>query len=69
MVCVLQKTYKRNHHSYILKGGAVDLLIEYITVITNALITLVNISVLGLTLKLYTEYFKDRSIAKRKEEE
>lgn len=34
--------------------------------IANILILLVNVGVLGLTLKLYTEYFKDRSIAGRK---
>ncbi len=33
--------------------------------IINLLITLINIGVLGLSLKLYTEYFKDRSISKR----
>lgn len=38
---------------------------ELLTII-NVLITLVNIAVLGLTLKLYTEYFKDKSIASRK---
>lgn len=27
---------------------------------------LINLAVLALTLKLYTEYFKDRSIAGRK---
>jgi hypothetical protein len=27
-----------------------------------------NIAVLGLTMKLYTEYFKDRSIARRKDD-
>ncbi len=31
------------------------------------LILLCNIAVLGLSLKLYTEYFKDRSASKRKE--
>ena len=34
--------------------------------IINLLILLANITILGLNLKLYTEYFKDRSIAKRK---
>lgn len=33
--------------------------------IVNALIVLVNIGVLGLTLKLYTEYFKDMSKSNR----
>jgi hypothetical protein len=36
---------------------------EYL--IANMIITLVNLGVLGLTLKLYTEYFKDRSITSR----
>jgi len=36
--------------------------------ITNILILLANIAVFGLTLKLYTEYFKDRSQQKRKGE-
>ena len=36
---------------------------EYL--IVNTLILLANLGVLGLVLKLYTEYFKDRSISKR----
>lgn len=36
-----------------------------LTVIAVALMTLANLGILGLNLKLYTEYFKDRSIAKR----
>lgn len=35
--------------------------IETITII-NVLITAINVGVLGLCLKLYTEYFKDKSI-------
>lgn len=35
--------------------------IEIMTII-NVLITAINIGVLGLCLKLYTEYFKDKSI-------
>jgi hypothetical protein len=31
------------------------------TLVANALILLANLGVLGMTLKLYTEYFKDRS--------
>ena len=31
----------------------------------NLLILIANIGVLALTMKLYTEYFKDRSISKR----
>lgn len=34
--------------------------------IANILITGVNVLILGLTLKLYTEYFKDKSISNRK---
>ena len=36
---------------------------EYL--IVNLLITLINMGLLGLSLKLYTEYFKDKSIDKR----
>lgn len=36
------------------------------TVIANALILLANLGVLGLTLKLYTEYFKDKAQDRRK---
>lgn len=32
----------------------------------NALILLANLGVLGLTLKLYTEYFKDKSQDRRR---
>lgn len=32
---------------------------------TNILILIANIGILALNLKLYTEYFKDRSISKR----
>lgn len=35
--------------------------------LVNLLITLINLAVFGLSLKLYTEYFKDRSISKRGE--
>lgn len=31
------------------------------------LVLLANLGVLGLTLKLYTEYFKDRAISRRAE--
>jgi hypothetical protein len=34
-------------------------------VIINLAILLINVAVLGLTLKLYTEYFKDRSQSRR----
>jgi len=34
--------------------------------IFNILITLMNLGIFGLTLKLYTEYFKDKSITNRK---
>jgi hypothetical protein len=34
---------------------------------TGLLILIANILILALNLKLYTEYFKDRSISKRKE--
>ena len=34
--------------------------------IGNCLILLVNLGVLGLTLKLYTEYFKDKAQDSRK---
>jgi len=37
--------------------------------IFNILILIANILVLGLSLKLYTEYFKDRSIRNRKDKE
>lgn len=33
--------------------------------IANILLLFANLMVFGLTLKLYTEYFKDRSIGKR----
>lgn len=33
----------------------------------NVLILLANLGVLGLTLKLYTEYFKDRSQSRRRD--
>lgn len=33
--------------------------------IVNAMLTLINIAIFGLSLKLYTEYFKDRSISAR----
>ena len=33
--------------------------------ITILLMILINLVILGLNLKLYTEYFKDRSAAKR----
>lgn len=35
--------------------------VETMTII-NALILAINVGVLGLCLKLYTEYFKDKSI-------
>jgi hypothetical protein len=35
-------------------------------VIVNLLILLANVAVLGLSLKLYTEYFKDWKIERRK---
>jgi Tfp pilus assembly major pilin PilA len=34
-------------------------------VLLNVLILIANILVLAITLKLYTEYFKDRKIEKR----
>lgn len=34
--------------------------------IANILITLVNIGILSLVLKLYTEYYKDKSFSNRK---
>lgn len=36
--------------------------------IVNSIITLVNLGILGLTLKLYTEYFKDKSFSGRKKQ-
>jgi hypothetical protein len=33
--------------------------------IAIALLTLVNVGLVGLSLKLYTEYFKDRAISRR----
>lgn len=36
--------------------------------ILNVLILLANLGVLGLCLKLYTEYFKDKAISGRKRE-
>lgn len=33
--------------------------------IANVLVLLANMAVLALTLKLYTEYFKDRSASRR----
>jgi hypothetical protein len=35
--------------------------------VVNLGILLANLGVFGLTLKLYTEYFKDRSIGRRSE--
>jgi hypothetical protein len=35
-------------------------------IVANVLILLANLAVFGLTLKLYTEYFKDRSQGARK---
>jgi hypothetical protein len=35
------------------------------TTVANALILLANLAVLGMTLKLYTEYFKDKSCDRR----
>jgi hypothetical protein len=40
---------------------------ELALLVANALILLANLAVLGLTLKLYTEYFKDRSQSRRKD--
>ena len=37
-------------------------------VIANAVILVANLGVFGLTLKLYTEYFKDRSQSRRVEQ-
>lgn len=34
--------------------------------IVNVLVLLANLCILGLNLKLYTEYFKDKSIDQRK---
>ena len=36
-----------------------------IETVANLLILLANLCVLGLTVKLYTEYFKDRAISNR----
>lgn len=35
--------------------------------IANLIVLLANLCVLGLTVKLYTEYFKDRKIERRKD--
>ena len=35
-------------------------------VITGLLVVVINLIILGLNIKLYTEYFKDRSQGKRK---
>jgi hypothetical protein len=35
--------------------------------IANLIILLANLCVLGLTVKLYTEHFKDRKIERRKD--
>jgi len=40
--------------------------ITYLATGFNIGILLANIAILGLTLKLYTEYFKDKSISNRK---
>jgi hypothetical protein len=37
------------------------------TIAVNLLILLANLAVLGLTLKLYTEYFKDKAQDRRKD--
>ncbi len=39
-----------------------------IFVVINVLILGLNFAVLGMTVKLYTEYFKDKSISARKAE-
>lgn len=36
-----------------------------VVTVVNGTILLANIGILALCLKLYTEYFKDRSISKR----
>lgn len=36
------------------------------TILINVLLLVANLCVFGLSLKLYTEYFKDRSQATRK---
>lgn len=38
------------------------------TTIINLIILALNVGVLGLCLKLYTEYFKDKSISAKKAE-
>jgi len=40
-------------------------MIETLTVV-NVMLVLTNLAILGLSLKLYTEYFKDRSMERRK---
>jgi hypothetical protein len=49
------------------RGRAVGETMELIIALTflNILILIAGIGVLGLTLKLYTEYFKDKSQAAR----
>lgn len=41
---------------------------EIAAIIANGLILLANLGILALSLKLYTEYFKDRSMERRKRE-
>jgi len=38
-------------------------------IIINLIITAINVGILALNLKLYTEYFKDKSISARKRED
>ena len=45
------------------EGGAVN---QSLLLVVMLLVTLVNLGVLGLTLKLYTEWFKDRAISARR---
>lgn len=37
-----------------------------VAAVANLMILLANLAVFALTLKLYTEYFKDRSIERRR---
>lgn len=38
---------------------------ELFVIVACGFLTLINLGLVGLSLKLYTEYFKDRAISRR----
>ena len=59
--CVTSPPYwgLRDYGTATWEGGDMEMFIGFL------LLTICNLIILGLNLKLYTEYFKDRSISKR----